>query len=366
MRLIASTPLFGAPHQPRAFSMAPAQEVLPHLRLRAAGRRHQTTPSACCRSARSTSFPLEAIFHFLHEEAVDEALMQAALQSPMWETHAGGGTSPARWRCCVTRAAGAPRRRSLRDEGCRPAGRRCSRPRPAARTIPRRRDDRAARPPAGPQDHPRLPARGHGRPTASRPCCGGLHGGEIRALARDTVAPSPFSARDPGRQPVRLPLDDAIASEERWARQVKTARPGELSPSRRRPARPRPARDRVDHPRHRHRRPRRPARRRRAARPAVRPRLLPHAPRVGRAIRRPGPRRPGLPPAAPQQMSRRTCPLRHCTHGRPRSSRWRARYGRPRAIEPSIALPPALAGPVDPEEAALRLVRAFSADRGHR
>ena len=41
------------------------------------------------------SFPLAAIFEMLREHAVDEALIQAALQSPMWET---------RWRWNVTRS----------------------------------------------------------------------------------------------------------------------------------------------------------------------------------------------------------------------------------------------------------------------
>ena len=54
-----------------------------------------------------------------------------------------------------------------------------------------------------------------------------LHGGDLRTLSRDTVAPSPFSHAILNANPFAF-LDDAPL-EERWARQVRTARPGELS-----------------------------------------------------------------------------------------------------------------------------------------
>lgn len=170
------------------------------------------------------SFPLEAIFHFLHEHAVDEALVQAALQSPMWET---------RWRWNATRSLAV-----LRQQG----GRRT--PPPILRM--RAADLLAAVFPeqAGCQDNhggqlPELPDHPLVHET-TRDCLEEvmdaeglkrvlrrLHGGEISAVARDTVAPSPFSHGILAANPFAF-LDDAPL-EERWARQVKTARPGELS-----------------------------------------------------------------------------------------------------------------------------------------
>ncbi|HEY8375157.1 MAG TPA: DEAD/DEAH box helicase, partial [Nannocystis sp.] len=136
------------------------------------------------------SFPLEAIFHFLHEDAVDEALTQAVLQSPMWET---------RWRWNVTRALAV-----LRHQGSRRTPPQLVRMRAAdllAAVFPAQvgcQDNHGGKP-LEPPDHPLVHE-------TLRDCLHEamdvdglkamlrrLHGGEIRALARDTVAPSPFS-----------------------------------------------------------------------------------------------------------------------------------------------------------------------------
>lgn len=170
------------------------------------------------------SFPLESIFHFLHENAVDEALTQAALQSPMWET---------RWRWNAQRALAV-----LRQQGSKRT------PPPILRM--RAADLLAAVFPAqaGCQDNHggemvELPDHPLVNET-TRDCLNEamdaeglkamlrrLHAGEIQAVARETVAPSPFSHAILNANPFAF-LDDAPL-EERWARNVRTARPGELT-----------------------------------------------------------------------------------------------------------------------------------------
>ncbi len=170
------------------------------------------------------SFPLAAIFEFLHEHAVDEALIQAALQSPMWET---------RWRWNVTRSLAV-----LRFQG----GRRT--PPPILRM--RAADVLSAVFPAqaGCQDnhggeavelpdHPLVNETTRDcledvmDATGLKALLRRLHAGEIEAVARETVAPSPFAHAILASNPFSF-LDDAPL-EERWARQVRTARPGELA-----------------------------------------------------------------------------------------------------------------------------------------
>jgi ATP-dependent Lhr-like helicase len=170
------------------------------------------------------SFPLASIFEFLHEHAVDEALTQAALQSPMWET---------RWRWNAQRSLAL-----LRQQGSRRT------PPPILRM--RAADLLAAVFPAqaGCQDNHggemvELPDHPLVNET-TRDCLQEamdaeglkamlrrLHAGEIIAVARETVAPSPFSHGILNAAPFAF-LDDAPL-EERWARQVRTARPGELA-----------------------------------------------------------------------------------------------------------------------------------------
>lgn len=170
------------------------------------------------------SFPLDAIFHFLHEEAVDEALTQAALQSPMWET---------RWRWNATRSLAV-----LRHQGSRRTPPPIVRMRAAdllAAVFPAQAgcQDNHGSELVVPPDHPLVHETtrdclqevmdAHGLKAMLRR----LHGGQIRAISRDTVAPSPFSHGILAANPFAF-LDDAPL-EERWARQVKTARPGELT-----------------------------------------------------------------------------------------------------------------------------------------
>ncbi len=169
------------------------------------------------------SFPLETIFALLQEHAVDEALTQAALQSPMWET---------RWRATVTRSLAV-----LRHSG----GQRV--PPPILRM--RAADLLAAVFPAqaGCQDN-------HGGPLAlpdhplvretAKECledimdAAGLKqvlrqlaAGDISRVTCDTVRPSPFAHAILASNPYTY-LDDAPL-EERWARQTRSDRPGQLT-----------------------------------------------------------------------------------------------------------------------------------------
>lgn len=170
------------------------------------------------------SFPLAAIFEFLHEHAVDEALTQAALQSPMWET---------RWRWNATRALAV-----LRQMGGRRTPPPILRMRAAdllAAVFPEQagcQDNHGGEMVVLP-DHPLVNETtrdcleealdAHGLKLMLR----SLHAGEISSLCRETVGPSPFSHAILAANPYAF-LDDAPL-EERWARQVRTARPGELT-----------------------------------------------------------------------------------------------------------------------------------------
>lgn len=170
------------------------------------------------------SFPLAAIFEFLHEHAVDEALTIAALQSPMWET---------RWRWNVTRALAV-----LRHQGGRRTPPPILRMRAAdllAAVFPAQagcQDNHGGAPIELP-DHPLVNETTRDcleevmDATGLKALLRRLHAGEIRTISRDTVAPSPFAHAILNANPFAF-LDDAPL-EERWARQVRTARPGELA-----------------------------------------------------------------------------------------------------------------------------------------
>jgi ATP-dependent Lhr-like helicase len=173
------------------------------------------------------SFPLDAIFGFLTPSSVEETLVQAALQSPMWET---------RWRWNATRALAVLRHTK---------GRRT--PPPLLRM--RANDLLAAVFPeaAGCQDNHGGAMRDdmalpdHPLVLETRRDClqeamdaeglrivlERLRAGEIMTVARDTVAPSPWAHAILNSMPYTF-LDDAPL-EERRARAVKTTRTkGEL------------------------------------------------------------------------------------------------------------------------------------------
>ncbi len=174
------------------------------------------------------SFPLESIFGFLHPNTIEEVLVQAALQAPMWAT---------RWRWNVTRALAVLRHTNGR--------------RTPPQLIRMRANDLAAAvfpAQAGCQDNhggvvpDDLELPDHPLVLETRRDClqevmdaeglrrvlTALHAGEIVTLARDTIAPSPFSHGILAANPYAF-LDDAPL-EERRTRAVTTSRPGDLDP----------------------------------------------------------------------------------------------------------------------------------------
>ena len=210
-------------HQPRLGAGA-AQEVLPHLRLRAAGGGHRRRDPAC-RSARSTASRSTRSSASSRPHTVEETLVQAALQSPMWET---------RWRWNATRALAVLRftggqahaAAAVAHARGRSDGGGVSRRRPAARTTTAASCARTwscpiirwcSRPVRDclqeAMDVDGLRARARARSPR----------GDIECLARDTVAPSPWAHAILNAMPYTF-LDDAPL-EERRARAVKTARP---------------------------------------------------------------------------------------------------------------------------------------------
>ncbi|HUS63083.1 MAG TPA: DEAD/DEAH box helicase, partial [Kofleriaceae bacterium] len=173
------------------------------------------------------SFPLDAIFGFLHPLTIEETLVQAALQAPMWGT---------RWRWNVTRALAV-----LRHTGGKRTPPPLLRMRAAdlaAAVFPAQagcQDNHGGAMPDDLElpDHPLVTETRRDCLQEVMDCAGlervltALKAGEITCLSRDTVAPSPFSHGILAANPYSY-LDDAPL-EERRARAVQTARPGELA-----------------------------------------------------------------------------------------------------------------------------------------
>jgi ATP-dependent Lhr-like helicase len=172
------------------------------------------------------SFPLETIFGYLHSNTVEETLVQAALQAPMWET---------RWRWNVTRALAV-----LRHQGGKrtpPQLLRMKAADLAAAVFPEQagcqdnhggvmREDMEL------PDHPLITETRRDCLEEAMDCDGlrrvleDIEAGRVETVARDTIAASPFSHGVLNANPYAY-LDDAPL-EERRSRAVSTARPGEL------------------------------------------------------------------------------------------------------------------------------------------
>jgi ATP-dependent Lhr-like helicase len=169
------------------------------------------------------SFPLDSIFGFLHPNTVEDMLVQAALQSPMWET---------RWRWNATRSLAVLRHSK---------GRRT--PPPLLRM--RAADLLAAVFPAqaGCQDNHGggdLEVPDHPLVTETMRDClyeamdlsglkqvlADIGAGRITCLARDTVAPSPWAHAILNANPYAF-LDDAPLEERRSRAVSTTPRPGD-------------------------------------------------------------------------------------------------------------------------------------------
>ena len=148
------------------------------------------------------SFPLETVFSMLRADDVEELLIQAALQAPMFET---------RWRWNATRSLALLRSRGRQARAA--ALQRMRAEDLLAAVFPGQTAcqdnhgggaDRDPRPPAGARDRARLPGRGDGRRGPAR---GARGAAPTAASPRRARAPGAVGvrARDPERQPVRVP-----------------------------------------------------------------------------------------------------------------------------------------------------------------
>jgi ATP-dependent Lhr-like helicase len=174
------------------------------------------------------SFPLDSIFGFVNENNARETVLQAALQSPMWET---------RWRWNSTRALAV-----LRHSGGKRTPPQLIRMRAAdllAAVFPAAagcQDNHGGvmREDIEQPDHPLIWETNRDCLEEAMDASGlervlrQIAAGEIECLARDTVAPSPWSHAILNSMPYTF-LDDAPL-EERRARAVMTSRPGDTLP----------------------------------------------------------------------------------------------------------------------------------------
>ena len=157
------------------------------------------------------SFELESVARFLNSATVEDVLVQAVLDAPLFTT---------RWRwnasisLAIRRSMGgkrtpAPLQRMAAEDLIAvvfPQQLACAENLTGPREIP---------------DHPlvkqtlaRLPARGDGRRRAAGRCCARLESGEKRVVARDLPAPSPLAAEILTARPYAY-LDDAPLEERR-------------------------------------------------------------------------------------------------------------------------------------------------------
>ena len=134
MQLVAALAVRRA-HQPRARARA-AQEVLPHVRLRAPGRRQRRRRRALARPA--PQLPARRTCPVPLEQRRSRTRSSTRSSTRRCSRRAGAGTSTGRSWCCGSAAAGATRRRSSAWKPTT-SWRRCSRrPPPARRTSPDR------------------------------------------------------------------------------------------------------------------------------------------------------------------------------------------------------------------------------------
>ncbi len=175
------------PRQPGHGPGAP-QALLPHLRLRAAGRRHRRRAS-CSRSGRSTASRSSRSSASSPRSASRRCSTQAALQSPMF---------PVRWRWDATRALALPRMLGGRRVPPNIARMRADDLLAAVFPLagglpgqrrPARRPGRAARPPARERGRCATAYRGDGPRRAPRAC--------------SAASPAPRSASSPATSPSR-------------------------------------------------------------------------------------------------------------------------------------------------------------------
>ena len=276
MQLVLHSPL-RRPHQPRARARA-AQEVLPHVQLRAAGRRHRRRGRALARPAPQLPARRGAALR-VSSQTVEDTLRArdprlADVPGPL-----ALEPQPRRSSSCASAAAEEPAADPAHG-GRRPHGRGV----PAGRGLPgeRHRPDRDPRPPARAPDDQRHAARGARRRRPAR-AARAHRVGDVTVHCVDTTEPSVLAHEILTARPYAF-LDDEELQNRRTNAVHAPARPV------RRPRVDRRARARRDRAgARRDRRPspstrRRPARPPELARAHARPRRLARA--VGRARRR--------------------------------------------------------------------------------
>ena len=181
------------------------------------------------------SFELASVARFLNSKTVEETLIQAMLDSPMF-------TARWRWNASISLAI----RRASGGKRTPPQIQRMAAEDLIAVVFP---DQIAcAENLSGPReipDHPlvkqtlqRLPARGDGHRRTAERCCAGSRGGEIKVVARDLPQPSPLAAEILNARPYAF-LDDApleerrtnAVAQRRWLDPETAADMGKLDPA---------------------------------------------------------------------------------------------------------------------------------------
>ena len=188
-------------HQPRLGPGA-AQALLPHLRLRAAGRGHRRRHRLSL--GQQHSFPLEIVFEFLQPETRREVLDAGACSPRRCSPRAGAGTPAARSPCCASRGGTQGARR--RSSACAPTTcwPRSSPTRPPARTTSPATIEHP-RPPAGARDDRTTACTRRWTSTACSDVLQRHRSGRDPHRGRRDARAVAVLARDPERQPLRLP-----------------------------------------------------------------------------------------------------------------------------------------------------------------
>ena len=181
------------------------------------------------------SFELASVARFLNSKTVEDTLIQAMLDSPMF-------TARWRWNASISLAI----RRSSGGKRTPPQIQRMAAEDLIAVVFPDQiacaenlsRPARDSGSPARQTDTDRLSARGHGRRRVCKALLRGLESGDIKVVARDLPTPSPLAAEILGARPYAF-LDDApleerrtnAVTQRRWLDPESAADMGRLDPA---------------------------------------------------------------------------------------------------------------------------------------
>ena len=219
-------------HQPRLGPGA-AQALLPHLQLRAAGRRHRQRHRDLAR--RAAQLPARGGLR------VPQAGDRGATCSPRrcsmrpCSPRAGAGTPRARWPSCASRGGRKVPAAHPAHARRRPAGR--GLPRPGRLRRKSRRRSAHSRSSAGERDDRRLPARGHGPRRPRRDPA--RHSRPAPSAPWPSTRPSPRPSRTRSSTPTRTPSSTTRRSRSAARAPSRCAARCARTWRRRRPARPR-------------------------------------------------------------------------------------------------------------------------------